>query len=377
MSNSNLRQILAALADALDSQNSDSLVNDPLPIVNNLPKRSLSGDHIHGGKITKFASAGILDESSSTQLKITDQGVDVINLIVSKINSDLTIRGELSAKKIDADIVKAAVLEVDEIRAEIKYQKETSIIFDGDNIYGKGILWTGIGPTKQLIFNANPDRIMSSEHVDLAPEKHFSIGGIKVIDDKEIGPSVSKSSLREVGRLKGLIVDGSVTINDYLFYNASADRLGIGTDEPKAALTVAEDSIDVMLGTKDSVKGMVGTYASHSFDIVTDNTSRISVSANGNVLLGNNKNPPIQVSVHGKLAIKVNTPDPDVDLHVNGAIKYNGRLQKYDSSEPTSGSYNPGDIVWNNNPKINSFVGWICVQPGSPGVWAPFGKIGN
>ena len=85
----------------------------------------------------------------------------------------------------------------------------------------------------------------------------------------------------------------------------------------------------------------------------------------------------MQVSVHGKLSIRVNTPDPEVDLHVSGAIKYNGRLQKYDKAAPTAGSYNPGDIIWNIEPRLGSYAGWICVQAGSPGVWEPFGKIGN
>jgi hypothetical protein len=140
---------------------------------------------------------------------------------------------------------------------------------------------------------------------------------------------------------------------------------------------VAEDMIEVMLGTRDSSKGIVGTFAGHAFDIVTDNTSRISVSAGGNIQLGNTKQPPVQVNIHGKLAVKVNMPDPDVDLHVAGAVKFNGKLQKHGSTYPTVGAHNIGDIVWNSEPKINHFVGWICVQAGDPGVWAPFGKIGN
>jgi hypothetical protein len=81
--------------------------------------------------------------------------------------------------------------------------------------------------------------------------------------------------------------------------------------------------------------------------------------------------------VHGKLAVKVNMPDPEVDLHVNGAIKFNGKLHKYAATHPISGAYNTGDIVWNTEPKVNNFVGWVCVQAGDPGIWAPFGKIGT
>jgi hypothetical protein len=43
----------------------------------------------------------------------------------------------------------------------------------------------------------------------------------------------------------------------------------------------------------------------------------------------------------------------------------------------TNGSYNEGDIIWNIQPRMNSYVGWVCIQTGSPGLWSPFGKIGN
>jgi hypothetical protein len=168
-----------------------------------------------------------------------------------------------------------------------------------------------------------------------------------------------------------------VSINNYLYYNASSDRLGLGTEEPNASFSVAEDAIEVMLGTRDSVRGIAGTFASHAFDLVTDNTTRIGIAANGDIQLGNTKQPPIQVSVHGKLSVRVNMPDPEVDLHVNGAIKFNGKLHKYAATHPVAGAYNTGDIVWNTEPKVNNFVGWVCVQAGDPGIWAPFGKIGT
>ena len=372
MNKKNLDQALAALSDALSSQEPESLETNPLAFVEKLPKRSLSGDHIYAGKILKFASAGISDLASNTQLTITDQEVSITALKVSSITDDVTVQGKVTATTVKADVIEAG-----QIIGDIKFEKNQNIEFGGKDVIGKGIIWTGAGSTKQLLFQGNPDRFFSSEIIDIGKGKHLSINGVKIIDDAELGPSVVKSNLREVGKLKGLIVDGSVAINDYLFYNGTSDRLGIGTDEPNATLSVAEDAIEVMLGTREGSKGIVGTFASHSFDIVTDNLSRVSISSNGNIQLGNTKQPPVQVSMHGKLAIKVNMPDPEVDLHVNGAVKFNGKLQKYDTTYSTAGFYNQGDIVWNSEPKINYFVGWICSQAGEPGVWAPFGKIGT
>jgi hypothetical protein len=371
MNKTNIDQALAALADALKSSEPDSFINSPKEFVKKIPHRSLSGDHLEGGKVLKFASAGITDQASSQQMLIRDDGVHLTTLSVENLTS-WNVNGTLSAKVIQADI-----LDVKELKAEIKFEKDQPIIFSGKDLSGKGLLWATTSGTKQLVYMTNPDRFFVSENIDFAKGKGFTVNNIKVFDENSLGPTIVKSNLREVGRLNGLIVDGSVSIGQYLYFDNSTNRVGLGTETPNSAFSIAEDGIELVVGTKDFSKGYIGTYASNEFNIVTDNTSRISISPGGNILLGNAKAPPVQISVHGKMAIRVSTPDPEVDLHVNGAVKFNNRLQKYDKTYPTSGSYNEGDIVWNIEPRMNSYVGWICIQAGSPGIWAPFGKIGN
>ena len=245
----------------------------------------------------------------------------------------------------------------------------------GEENFGKGIIWSGKGYTKQLVYNGNPDRFFSSESIDLDKDKNFSIGNTVVLSTKELGSTVLKSNLQTVGRLQGLIVDGSVNINQYLIYNGATDRLGLGTEAPNAAFSVAENAIEVMLGTNDDFHGIVGTFASTDFDIVTDNTSRISVKANGNIDLGNAKRNPIQVKVNGKLSVGVENPDPAVDLHVAGAVRFSGHIQMYASNSPQEGTYAVGDIVWNTAARVGTGVGWVCLRAGSPGAWYPFGEI--
>lgn len=362
---SNLNNILAALGDELNGITKQS-APDPKEIARKLPLRSLTGDHINGGKIQNFASYGITDTAAKTQLTVSNDGVHVTSLTADYVEN-LTISGTLKTK----------ILEVEEIRADIKFEKDVPITFSSDNLDGKGLLWAGKGNTKQLVFASNPDRFFVSENIDFARGKSITVNNIKLIDENELGPTVTKSSLKEVGRLKGLIVDGNFVLDQYVVYQSATNRLGLGIEEPNSAFSVAEDGIEIVVGTKDAVKGYVGTYSSNNFDIVTDNTARISVTGSGNITLGNTKLAPVQVSVHGKLAVRVATPDPEVDLHVAGAVKFNNRLQKYDLSYPTSGFYNEGDLVWNIEPKMNSYVGWVCIQSGNPGLWAPFGKIGN
>ena len=118
-----------------------------------------------------------------------------------KINSLLELLGEVLSQGSDIDT------------SEFPY-----LTIKGD-INGKGILWSGQGHNKQFLFNSNPDRFFISEHIDLAKGKSLSINNIKILDEKELGPTVTKSNLREVGHLKGLIVDGSLSVNQYLVYD--------------------------------------------------------------------------------------------------------------------------------------------------------------
>ena len=352
---SNVNNLLAALGDEINAI-TQTAAPDFKEIARKLPLRSLTGDHISGGKIQNFASTGITDTAVKTQLVIDDSGVHAKNLFVENIDN-LTINGTLKTK----------ILEVDEIRADIKFEKDVPIVFSGDIIDGKGLLWAGQGYTKQFIFHSSPDRFFSSESIDFARGKSITINNIKVIDEKELGPTVTKSNLREVGRLNGLIVDGGMSVGQFMVFDANTSRLGLGTESPNAAVSILDDGVEIVLGTKDTVKAFIGT----------DNTARMIISSSGNITLGNPKLAPTQIHVHGKLSVRVSTPDPEVDLHVNGAVRFNNRLQKSDSTYPTNGSYNEGDIIWNIQPRMNSYVGWVCIQTGAPGLWSPFGKIGN
>jgi hypothetical protein len=251
---------------------------------------------------------------------------------------------------------------------------DTPIHFKG-KIYNKGFFWSGIGHTKQLVLVNEPDRLFSSESIDLAPGKEISIGKVPMLSEQELGKSIIKSNLREVGRLKGLVVDGSLSVNQFLYFDAHSDRLGLGTDEPNGALSVYDDGVEVVIGTEDFKIGQIGTFAHNDFQIKTDDTARITVGAGGDITLGNANKNPIKVSVHGKLAVGVSNPDQNVDLHVNGAIKFENHTHIYDNAPPTGGVWNEGDIVWNNSPKQRQHVGWVCTKAGKPGIWNPFGEI--
>lgn len=354
---SSINSLIDASKAPIDTSNLPSLLN----------KRSLSGDHINGGMITNFASKGIKDEATSQQLIISDNGVKVSALSVD------SIKGSVVVDQLTATSIKVGVLEVAELKADIKLEKSSSLEFkkagDGENLYGKGLIWSGQGYTKQFVFSS-PDKFFATENIELAKDRVFAINNNPVLGETELGNSVTKSNLRSLGRLQGLVVDGNVSIGQYLYFNAVSSRLGLGTEEPNAGLSICEDGIEVIIGTKDQSKGMIGTFASTPFEIVTDSTSRISIGSSGNITFNSS-----EVILNGRMAIGVRTRDPRADLHVAGAIKYQDHMHQYLDGVPDSGTYNRGDIVWNTSPDVGRCVGWVCVRAGTPGTWCPFGDI--
>ena len=94
-----------------------------------------------------------------------------------------------------------------------------SINFAGsekNTIYGKGLQWSGFGNTKMLNYQANPDRLWSSNTIDLHRDAHYSIDNTPVLSADTLGPAVRNSSLRTVGILNNLAVNGDVNIDQFV-----------------------------------------------------------------------------------------------------------------------------------------------------------------
>jgi len=52
-----------------------------------------------------------------------------------------------------------------------------------------------------------------------------------------------------------------------------------------------------------------------------------------------------------------------------------GKKHTWGSAAPTSGSWATGDIVYNISPIAGGYIGWVCVNGGTPGTWKEFGSI--
>ena len=281
---------------------------------------------------------GSVKNNTATVGTISNDNLELITDNTSRVsissNGDVEVHGKLYAQ------------EVITARSSPLIFKETST----SSNYGKGIMWTGMsGPNRQLVYQGGPDRIWASDNIDLAETKYFSINKILVLSQSTLGETVTESSLQKLGLLRELQVAGDAAVTRTL----STSKVSIGNFSVN----------DHELAGYEDIK------------VTRNDTTEISIGSN--IVIGNTINQDRTVSVYGKLTVGVAVPDSDVALTVAGPVSFDNKKFTVSNRTPTSGSYNRGDIVWNSDPKATDYIGWVCVVPGEPGSWLPFGSIAS
>jgi len=243
-------------------------------------------------------------------------------------------------------------LHVTDLVADTRLERSTPLEFRGtkdNSIYGKGIVWSGQGSEKQFIYSAEPDRITSTDSIDLAAGKYFAINGKVVIGSNNLGNDVIYSSLTRLGVLETLKVSGSSEFN-----TLSASAVYLGSSE-----------------FRDSKLNV-----NSRFEIQADNVDEFVIDSNGSITIGNSQNKNRKVSIFGSVGIGVNNPEAGIGLTVAGPVSLDDKKFVKGSTIPTEGVFNKGDICWNTEPLSSSYIGWVCIVSGTPGQWKPFGLIG-
>jgi len=256
-------------------------------------------------------------------------------------------------------------LNVTNIVADTRVEKSSSLHFystGNASVYGLGLIWAGAGvQPKQLMLMSGPDRIHSTESLDLAEGRSFSISGQSVLSGAALGPSVIYSNLITVGSLQNLQVSGHTVLNS----DVTATQ---GTTQLRDVIIVDNaDRIDLS-ATKLNAFG--------DFGITTQRLNIVS-HVNGSIIIGDASNTRKPVRVFGPLSVNTQNPDPRMSLTVPGDVSIGGSVQTRGTAAPELGEYTAGDICWNTSPTANSYVGWVCVTGGNPGHWIGFGLIAS
>ena len=358
-----MRNGFAAVSAAVEA-----IANQPAPKAAILD-RGLSGNKINGGTITNFKSTGITDTATSPTLLVADDGVTITVLRVNSIVNPLTVQGNLTVQ----GEITATRLHVDEISADVRNERTSPLEFtaEGGNIFGKGLIWTGNGNTKQLTMQGSPERLFSSESIDVATSKEFSINKQTVLSADSLGLGIVNSNLQNVGTLTSLRVGGALTVDEHMYYDPDSMRLGLGTDNPNGAFSIASFDHEFLIDSTDDYRFKIGTWTTSGIDVITDDTKRFSIESGGDVVFTS------KAVFNGKVGVGVKNFATDADITTAGPIRMQGKKFEVGTTIPTDGSYAIGDIVWNSVPRPTGHVGWVCVREGTPGEWKSFGQIAS
>ncbi len=358
-----LRESLNKLAESIEAIDNkppqDAVIND----------RSLSGNKINGGIITRFASVGIADEATKRVVVVNDQGLLVSSANIDTLQGATTVDGPLTVK----GEIRATKLHVDEVTADLRNERTAPLEFKAENgnVYNKGLLWSGAGPTKQLVIQGNPDRIWSSENIDLHHERDYRIANETVISRTSLGNGIVESNLRRVGTLESLAVAGNLNVDEFFRYDANSQQLALGAEAPNGMLTLESWDHQFVIDPTEDRQWKLGTWTTSDLHGITDDSTRLTIAANGNITVKGKTNFERGVGIGVK-----NFAD-DVDLTVAGAVRFEGRKFQVSNGTPTSGTYRKGDIIWSDNPKPTGYIGWVCTREGTPGEWKHFGQISS
>ena len=285
--------------------------------------------------------------------------------IVTDNTKRITVSGnttEFGNAKSKGAVVKVhGRLEVDSIVSDVRIEKTSPIEFlasKDNSIFGKGMVWKGEGGTRQFVMMPNPDRLYSTESIDLAVNKEYWIDSKLVLSRTELGATVVNSNLTTLGTLTALNVNGAINLSNSINIQDS--------------VVTVNNSITVRDGSGVLKLSSSGITAD-KFNINED----FEVATEGGIRIGNKDNTTRNVNVYGQLSVNITNPQEDAAFSVDGMMVVNGKRFAHGVGAPSEKSWNKGDIIWNSSPTRTSYVGWVCVMSGTPGTWEPFGYIGG
>jgi hypothetical protein len=318
-----------------------------------------------------FNRLGIGNEEPAASIDILDNNVNivigspVVNLatIGTHSNHDLALitdgQHRITIKNSgDVSVVGnvhiAGKLTVTNIETDNRIDRTHPLHFfagkDAD-VYGLGLLWAREDRTRQFILLENPERIYSSESIEVGANQCYYIDGKAVITSNSLGSSILTSNLVRVGNLESLHVDGTADLNNVkttaILFNDGVQSLSIDNSQ---------------LNSNKQIK-------------LTVNEKEVIYGDDTQVNIGDKSSQSKPVKVFGKLSVNINNPDPDLSFAVNGDVHIGEKRFTNGIAVPISGTFNKGDICWNQNPQIGSYIGWVCIASGTPGQWAGFGRI--
>lgn len=348
----NIRNGLADLASVVQT-----IANTETPATPAATVNSISGNAIHGGKVTLFRSTGITDQATRNSLLVEDDMITVGNADIDNIVGDVAVQGNMTV----GGELHAQTMHVEELISTAKHTASIDFHPHNGSLNMIGLQWRQEGQaTKQIVWRE--DRFYISSDIDLHRTASIQIDNIPVLTADRLGVTVKHSELESVGTLNNLRTTGDLSIDEFVTWDSGTMRFSIGAEAPNGQLSVASNEAEFIVDPEfDHVR--IGAYTTSKMSLITDNKERVILKEHGGV------------EVKGTLGINVAYPGDDVDLAVSKPVRIQDKLIGVADGVPTKGNYNKGDILYNTEPTPGNWVGWICIEGGTPGTWKAFGAI--
>jgi hypothetical protein len=255
--------------------------------------------------IKEFASTGIKDQASTTQLTVTDETTVVENELVAR---DLTVVGATTVH----DLVIKGAINTD----NRSWQSLT------DSVSDKALTKLTEEWSQGLI-----DQCVEHIQAKGVEFDQVKIGGDYLVAGDKLSNAVRESSLNSVGDLRKLNVSGESTFNNRTV-NILNKRMGINTHEPEMALSVWDEEVSLVFGKHKAKQAYIGTNRDHG------------------IAIGVNRIPQIEIDTDGLTTVK--------KLRV-------GQHKISHSTEVPGWSGTRGDFVFNINPGNDRVFAWVCL----------------
>jgi len=254
--------------------------------------------------LSGFSSTGIDDKATACQLTIMDETTVVENTLTARSANfvesvtvkDLAVTGSINTDNrswngLAADISAKTLAQLDQDwRDKLVAQVAQEIKTNG---------------------------------IDFANVK---VDGYPLVSNGELARTVTQSSLRRVGRLQELVVDGEASLNETVV--VVKKRVGVNTEQPDAALNVWDEEVSISAGKYKNQEAYIGTNR--------DQTLNISI----------NRMPQITLGTDGVTGIKKLRVAQYMIGHGTTVPGYAGTK---------------GDIVFNADPTPKSAFAWVCL----------------
>lgn len=226
---------------------------------------------------------------------------DVIGIDSLSVRS-LAVTGESMIESVTATTITTDTLHVKNLITDNALEMPTTewIANTDDDLNGRGLKWEHNTGKTQLIYRSG-GRIWNSNSFDIPSNASYMIDEIPVITANSLGSSISKSNLKQVGQLNFLEVIGDTALSGFAFFNSVNNRLGLGTSEPTASISILDNNVEISIGSPVYNIANIGTRSNHDVAIISDNLPRLVVKNNGEVHIGNELSKAGVLRVFGSL----------------------------------------------------------------------------